>query len=169
MSKLQLILVLLVLFLVAPAIASAQDTQPSANLVPVIPIEDAGALLINTLLAIAGGAVLGAPITVFLTSVLKRIPQLASVSAGALAATSGIVITVIVWIARHFGFEVQINTLFDVIVVVAPALMTLFTTLTGGSALYSTAVKANAPIVSYQRASEIKASSPPRNPPHYST
>lgn len=145
------------LLLVMPAFA--QDETPTApaepipgtDIVPVIPVEDAGALLLAAIASIIGGAVLNAPITVFVVSIAKRVDKNQVVSGGTWQIIVGGVVTVVIWIARRYGFEGQTNEAFNFVVIAGPALLNLLATFTGASALYKTATKVETPLIGYQR------------------
>lgn len=117
----------------------------------VISLEQAAELLLNALMAIAVGGLGSAPITTFLVSVLKHIPALNVVPSATIQFAVGLLLTVVFWVARAFGFEVQFNSLMELIVVAGPALLGLFATLSGSSLWYQAAKKTGAGFVGYQR------------------
>lgn len=122
----------------------------------IITLEQAAELLLNALMAIAVGGFGSAPITTFLVSVWKHIPALNGVPAATLQFVTGLALTVIFWIARAFGFDVQFNSFLEFIVVAGPALLGLFATLSGSSLWYQAAKKTNAGWVGYQRPASAK-------------
>ena len=124
---------------------------PGTTIVPVIPVEDAGALLLAAIASIIGGAVLNAPITVFIVAIAKRLDKNQVVTGGVWQLIVGGAVTVTIWIARRYGFEGQANEAFNFIVIAGPALLNLLTTFVGSSALYKTAAKTDTPLVGYQR------------------
>lgn len=172
---LHLFLVFLALSPVLPYVAAvAQDTYPAQGHtpepilepapdapadflpvplsgVPVTPVDAAASRLLDAIVAIVGLAVIQAPITTFIVSVLKRIDSAGRIPSSWYAVFIGGVLTVIVWVARHFGVEAQVNSLFDFVVVAGPYLLNFLLTLTGASALYKGARASNAPIVGYER------------------
>lgn len=129
---------------------------PGTDVVPVIPVEDAGALLLAAIASIIGGAVLNAPITVFVVSIAKRLDKNQTISGGTWQIVVGGVVTVIIWVARRYGFEGQANEAFNFIVIAGPALLNLLSTFVSSSALYKTAAKTDTPLVGYQRPASLK-------------
>lgn len=121
------------------------------EVLPVIPIEQAGELLLAAIASIIGGSVLNAPITTFLVSILKRVDTEGRVSSDAWAVAAGAFVTVAVWLSRYFGVEVTITNVFQLVVVAGPLVLNLLTTLAGSSALYQAARKAHTPLIGYQR------------------
>ena len=117
----------------------------------VITIDKAAELLLAAVAAIAAGGLLNAPITLFLVSVLKRFIPGNMVSAGTLQLAVGILATALFWVASHFGQVDLFNNVTDFVIVVGPALLNLFAGLTGASAMYQTAVKANSAVIGFKR------------------
>lgn len=122
----------------------------------IITLEQAAELLLNALMAIAVGGFGSAPITTFLVSTLKHIPALDVVPSATLQFVVGLVLTVLFWVARAFGFEAQFNSFVEFVVVAGPALLGLFATLSGSSLWYQAAKKTNAGWVGYQRPASAK-------------
>jgi uncharacterized membrane protein YedE/YeeE len=142
-----------------PADEQPPVEEPPAPVIDVIPIERAAELLLAAISAIIGGALLQAPITTFLVSLLKRVPFLNGVGGGALAFVVAGFLTVAVWLSRAFGLEVQLDSAFNVIVVAGPAILNLLATLTGSSALYNVAKNQSVPIIGYERPKRLSAAS----------
>lgn len=117
----------------------------------IISIDKAAELLLNALMAIAVGGLAGAPITLFLVSVSKRIPFLAVVPAATLQFVIGLLLTVAMWIAQAAGVQVQFQSFMDFITTVGPALLALLTTLSGSAVLYQAAKTSKAGWLGYQR------------------
>lgn len=117
----------------------------------IITVNQAGELLLSAIVAIAAGGLFNAPLNLFIVSVLKRFVPESLISAGTLQLGGGIVLTVLFWIATHFGQVDLFNNVSNFIIVVGPALLNLLSGMAGSSALYSTAVKSNTGFVSYKR------------------
>ena len=149
MKKLYLALVLVVvsLCMVAPVFAQDVPVEP----LPVVSIEEAGALLAAFLTTVIGSAVLNAPITMFLVSIVKRLDKEQRVSSEGWALITGGTLTVLVWLARYFGFEIALNNAFQLVVVAGPLIISLMTTLFGAGILYQGAKVVHAPIIGYER------------------
>lgn len=117
----------------------------------IITPEESFELLVATLTAISAGGLGGAPITTTLVALIKRVPQLEKVPAPLINLITGLILTLAVWIAAALSFEPQLKDVFDVIVVVAPALISLITTVSGSHVLYQTANKSNVPLFGHSR------------------
>jgi len=118
----------------------------------VITVEQAAELLIGALTAIVAGGFGSAPITTFLVSVWKHIPALDAIPAATLQFVTGLVLTVLFWIAQAAGAQVQFENVVQFVVVAGPALLA---TLSGSSLLYQAAKKTGAGFVGYQRPPEV--------------
>lgn len=152
MSKYTLVLVsvVLALFMVGPALA--QDTTPPAvEPLPVISVEEAGAMLQQFLTALIGSAVLTAPLTTFIVSIVKRLDRNQVVTGEGWALIVGGLLTVAVWLSRQFGVEVQLNNVFQLVQFAGPLVVTLFTTLFGAAVYYQAAKVSRTPIAGYTR------------------
>ena len=119
----------------------------------IITVEEAARLLLETLMAIAVGGMFSAPITLFLVSTLKRVPLFNAWSAEILQLAIGLILTVVVWIVARLGYIQQFETVVGIILVVGPALISLFTALAVSSAAYNLAVRYRVGYLSYQRTS----------------
>lgn len=140
------VLVVLVLLVIVPVVG-AQDAPPS---LPVTPLPDAGQSALEFLSGIAG-ALVTAPITLFVVGLLKRIKLLNAVKSEWLALIVALALTVVYWIAQRAGYELQLNSVLHTIEVAGPAIVTLVGTLFGAGALYNSASARNIPILGYQR------------------
>lgn len=140
------VLVVLVLLVIVPVVG-AQDAPPS---LPVTPLPDAGQSALEFLSGIAG-ALVTAPITLFVVGLLKRIKLLNAVKSEWLALIVALALTVVYWIAQRTGYELQLNSVLHTIEVAGPAIVTLVGTLFGAGALYNSASARNIPILGYQR------------------
>jgi hypothetical protein len=139
-------------------IAAAQDTEPVPTDPPVpITLEDAATLLLNAIIAIVVGGLGSAPATLFLVSLFKRLPFLENIGGQTLQLFVGGILTVLLWLARRFGFELQFNSLLDVVVTAGPALLLFLSTLGVSSALYASARSANVPLLGYSRTVPVEA------------
>lgn len=140
---------LLVLVLLALAVSPvmAQEAPPT-SVIP--PVEEAANSLLATLTALLAGAS-ALPITVTLVSLLKRLPFLESVSGGALSFGVAVVISVVTWISRQYGFEGQINASLDFLQTIIPALSLLLGNLVASSAAYKAARAVDTPVIGYRR------------------
>lgn len=130
------------------------DEAPPVEEVPVIGIEEAAGMLLR---AIFGAAAITAPITVTLVAIAKKVDKNQVLPSGTWAVVIGTLVTVITWLARRYGVETQINSVFELIVTAAPAVLSLLATLGIASGYYQLAVKAQTPGISYQRAPLAKA------------
>lgn len=117
----------------------------------VISVNEAAELLMAALVAIAAGGLVNAPITTFVVSLVKRIPQLADVSGGTIQFVVGLLLTVVFWIAQAAGLQVQFESISDVIATVGPMIIGLLTTLAGSNVLYQAARQSRAGVVGYSR------------------
>jgi hypothetical protein len=61
------------------------------------------------------------------------------------------VVTILMWLGRQWGFELQLNTVFGWLATVVPILLTLLTTLFGSKVLFAAAVKRDIPAFGYTR------------------
>lgn len=142
-----LFLSLVVALFVTVPVAGAQDAPPS---LPVTPLPEAGQSALIFLIGIAG-ALVTAPITLFVVGLLKRVKVLNSIKSDWLALIVALILTVVYWVARWTGYEVQLNSLLHAVEVAGPAIVTLVGTLFGAGALYNSAAARNVPILGYRR------------------
>jgi hypothetical protein len=161
--KLRLALLLLSLcFLLLPTFALAQESTetPAPEVTPVptpadpfpeVPPEDAvGVTLLNAFIAIAA-AMLSAPITTSIVSVLKRIPPLSKVSGEILKYTVAAILVSLVLVARRYGFDSELSAGFDFLNTAIISILTLVTSIKSNEAVYSQAVKKDWPVLGYKR------------------
>lgn len=123
----------------------------------VMPVDQAGQILLTALFGILVGA-LQTPVAEPLINVVKFIsqlltnrfglPLLSGDSANLLVAA---VITIAVWLSRWLGADVQLQTVFDWIVSLAPVVLTILTTLFGAQWLHTQAAKRDTALFGYQR------------------
>lgn len=140
------VLVVAALFAVVP-VAGAQDAPPS---LPVTPLPEAGQSALIFLTGIAG-ALVTAPVTLFVVGLLKRVKALSLIKSEWLALGVALALTIVYWVAQRTGYEVQLNSLLHAVEVAGPALVTLVGTLFGAGALYNSAAERNVPILGYRR------------------
>lgn len=138
----------------APIITAESTLEPAPPPLDVIPVERAGYELLATIIAIIG-SVASAPATLFVVSVLKRVPFLNAIPARTLQIVIAGILVVGVWAARFFGIEVQFNSLLSTIQVAGPVLLQFVLTLLGSHAAYSYASFNDVPIIGYTRPQKI--------------
>lgn len=139
----------LLVFLIQPVLALAQETPPDGPPVVIVPPDEAVGILYNALLAIVGG-MLNAPIVIFLTALGKRwLPD--SIPSAAIQLTLAMVFTAAFWIAERFGFEVKLQSVIDLVRIAGPLVLTLFLGSGLSSAGYEWARRNRVPIAGYQR------------------
>lgn len=135
-------------------VVSAQDSTPASpnNPAPieVLPVDQAAAQLLMVIVGIIG-SVVNAPVTTFISGLLKKIPILDFIPARILAFLVAGILVVLTWIATYFGFNVQLNSLLNAIVVGGPVIMQFVITLMGSHAVYSYAAPRDLPVIGYQR------------------
>lgn len=116
----------------------------------VVPVERTAEGLLNVIWG-ALGAFITAPFTLFVVSLLKRWRILDEVSSKTLAFVVAGILVIATWIARYFGFEVQLDSFYKTATIVGPVIMQFVLTLLRSSEQYSQALMDNTAIVSYQR------------------
>lgn len=154
----RMLIVFVILLTLSASVVVAQETEPVPTDPPVpITLEDAATLLLNAIIAIVVGGLGSAPATLFLVSLFKRLPFLENVGGQTLQLFVGGILTVLLWLARRFGFEMQFNSLLDVVVQAGPAILLFLSTLGVSSALYASARRSNVPLLGYSRTVPIEA------------
>lgn len=144
-----LTLFVFLVFIVAP-VAAQDGSVPTPDTQPISPAQ-AGELLLGSIVAIVAAGFGGAPITAFLVGLAKHVPFLDAVSAPTLNLFVGGILTVLYWLASHFGLEIQFKSASDFILVAGPAVLTLFTTMAGASQLHKAAAAEKLPVLGYKR------------------
>lgn len=172
------VILLIVVFLIAPLSMFAQDTpapidtpavsteiptleptllptEPTSPVEPespvdVVPVDQAAHELVTTVMAILG-SVFSAPFTLLLVSWLKRVPQLNSISARTLQLAVAVILVVATWIARFAGVSVQLSSFLNAIQVAGPPVLQFILTLLGSHAAYNYAVSQDVVMVGYKR------------------
>jgi hypothetical protein len=144
--------VLLVAALLVPTVSVlAQDEEPAPVPTTPITLEEAAELLLAAIQEIVYAGLFSAPATVFLVSIVKRWPALKDVSGSSIQLFIGGVLTAVLWIARRYGFELQFNSLLDLVTSAGPAIIALLGTLGLSSFYYQSLRAVNAPLVGYAR------------------
>lgn len=137
-----------------PIITPEPTLEPATPPLDVIPVEKAGYELLAVIVAIIG-SVASAPATLFVVSVLKRIPFLTAIPARTLQILVAGILVVGVWAARFFGVDVQFNSLLSTIQVAGPVVLQFVLTLLGSHAAYSYAAFNDVPIIGYTRPQSV--------------
>lgn len=102
------------------------------------------------LIAVTAGGLAGAPITEFIVSVLKKW-VLKDANAGTISFVTSLALTVIFWIARYFGREVEFRSIVEFVLVAGPAFIALFSTVAGASLWYGGAKRLNVPVLGFSK------------------
>lgn len=135
---------IVLLFAVLP-LAAQGDVPPAEG----VPNADEAASLAEVIIAAVLASAFGtAPVTTFLVSLLKRALP---VDARLLATGVALVLAALTAAATQFGFDVQLESLLDLVATAGPAIAGFVATLVGSSAWYEAARRVNAPVVSYSR------------------
>lgn len=147
--------IFMAVFLLGLFAVSAQDstpapTQPPNAPIDVLPVDQAASQLLMVVVGIIG-SVVNAPVTTFISGLLKKIPLFNAIPARMVAFVVAGVLVVMTWIATYFGFSVQLNSLLNAVVVGGPVIMQFVITLMGSHAVYSYAAPRNLPVIGYQR------------------
>lgn len=117
----------------------------------VITIDKAGELLIAAIAAIVAGGLGGAPLTAFLVSVVKRFDPNENVSSSTLQLVVGGGLTVVYWVAAHFGQADLFASVSNFVLAAGPALLALLATLSGSGLIYAASVKTGNSVFGYKR------------------
>ncbi len=118
---------------------------------PTFDLQAAWAIVNNAVSGLVLAAFGGAPVTLTVVALLKRVPQLDRYGAGTLTTAVAGVLYIGSIVASTFGVEVQFNSLLEFIAVGAPALVSFLATLFGAPALYEIAKARNVPLVGSSR------------------
>lgn len=159
--RLSLFLILLIVgfLLIAPVAVHAQDDAPLPPVPAFQPItpQQAGELLVAAIGAIVAGGLGGGPLASFVVGLLKHVVPAPDangnngVSAPTLNLLVGGLLTVLFWIAQHFGVQQQFNSISDFLLVAGPALLTLLTTMYSASAVHNAASAQKVAVFGYKR------------------
>ncbi len=142
------ILILLTLALLITVPAFAQD---AAYEYPTIDVSAIGALLTNSVSGLLMAAFGGAPVTLVLVSLLKRVPVLDRFTGEQLTIGTAGFLYIGAIVASLTGFTPQFHSLLDLITSAAPAVVSFIATLGGASALYSKAKAQGVPLIGADR------------------
>ena len=93
----------------------------------------------------------GSALVLFIVAALKRVKQLENVKVETITLGVAFVITLLTWIARRVGVEVELNSLLKIVETVGPAFLNLFGVLIGSTAFYSFSKRLSVPVVGSQR------------------
>ena len=136
------------------SLASGGYTMETLN---IMPVDEAGQVLLAAIMAIIAGG-MASPVTVPIVNLVKFIMAKVgledAVSGNILAAIVAAVATVIIWIARWAGVELQGNNVLDLLQTVIPPVVTFLGMFAGQKSLFSWAVRKDVPVVGYQRSPE---------------
>lgn len=136
---------IVLLFAVALPLAAQGDVPPAEG----VPNADEAASLAEVIIAAVLASAFGtAPVTTFLVSLLKRALP---VDARLLATGVALVLAALTAAATQFGFDVQLESLLDLVATAGPAIAGFVATLVGSSAWYEAAKRVDAPVLSYKR------------------
>lgn len=127
-----------------------KPTDTPAAPIDVLPVDQAARQLLMVIMGIIG-SVVNAPVTTFLSGLLKKIPLLDGVPARTLAVVTAGVLVILTWLATYFGFKVQLDSLLNAVLIGGPVIMQFVITLMGSHAVYSYAAPRDLPIIGYQR------------------
>jgi hypothetical protein len=141
------LIALIVALLIFAVPAFAQEVPPE---IPVMPLDEALALLSAALSAVLVG-LLGSPVTLAITSLLKRIPALFDVPANALQFGVALALAILVYVLQYLGLGEQAKQAYNFLLVLLPALAGLFTNLVASAVEYHAARPLGLWVLGYQR------------------
>lgn len=149
-----LLIVLALLLFAAPALA--QDVPPTDNLpvIPVIPLQDAWALLLAAIASVLTGLV-ASPVTLGLVALLKRFAPLDGIPANILQLIVAGIIAVLFWAAGFLGLDAQFRTVYGFLLSVLPALAGMFTNQVAAAVEYRAAKAYDVGFFGYQRPDRV--------------
>lgn len=158
-----LLVILALCFLLMPTLALAQEStaeptaevtpnpDPPLNLFPDAPTnEEAGASLLEVIAELTRWAS-GLLVTTSLVSLLKRTPFLAGVSGGLINFAIATVITILVWFARKYSFELQLFQGLEFLGGFFSLLLNIGSTTLGSAVVYTVAKTTKTPGLGYAR------------------
>lgn len=142
------ILALLYTFTIAPN--RAQEVQQ----MEVISITEAGNILMAAIGAILAGG-LAAPVTTPAVNLVKAVLKVAGledkVGGDVIAMVVAVVVTVAMWLSRHFGMELQATTVMDWLVVAIPPFIQVLSLFAAQKGIFALSQRLSAPGYGYTR------------------
>lgn len=133
------------LLAVGMPLAAQGDAPPET-----VPNADEAASLAEVIIAAVLASAFGtAPVTTFIVSLLKRL--LTTVDARLITTVVALLLAAVTAAATQFGFDVQLESLLDLVATAGPAIVGFVATLVGSAGWYEAARRVNAPVVSYSR------------------
>jgi hypothetical protein len=120
----------------------------------IMPVNEAGQVLLAAIMAIIAGG-MASPVTVPVVNLVKfilaKVGQENLIGGNMLAAIVAAVVTVVIWVSRWAGVELQVNNVLDLLQTVIPPVVTFLGMFVGQKSLFSWAVRKEVPVVGYQR------------------
>ncbi len=132
-----------------PVVTPVPDPAPDVQQ-PINP-DQAGEMLLSTILGIIAAGAGGSALTAFFVGLLKHVSKLDNISAPSLNFFVGGVLTVVYWIVSHFGYASQFKAASDFILTSGPALITFLATMWGASKIHKGAVAEKIAVFGYKR------------------
>ena len=127
----------------------AQDVPPER-----VDHEVVISIIINTVGGLVIAAFGSSPATLVITSILKKIEVLDRFPAEHLQFATASVLFIIAMIASATGYQVEFESVLELIAVVGPALIAFIGTLIGSKAMYHGAKALDAPVVGKSRSDD---------------
>ena len=120
----------------------------------IISINEAWVIILAAIGSILAGG-LASPVTEPIVSlvkwVLKRVGWEAQVSGDTISLAVAAVVTIVIWLSRRFGVELQIETVFDALVQLIPAITLMLGAFFGQKFVYQVAQRGSVPLFGYKR------------------
>lgn len=132
-----------------PAVVAMEVTQ-----MEVISVTEAGNILMAAIGAILAGG-LAAPVTTPVVNLIKGILKLvgweSKVSGNTISMAVAVVVTVAMWLSRHWGMELQANTVMDWLVVAIPPFVQVLSMFASQKGIFGLSQRLEAPGYGYTR------------------
>lgn len=93
----------------------------------------------------------GSALVLFIVGALKKVKQLENVRVETITLIVAAIITLLTWIARQTGVELQFDTLLKLIETVGPGVLNLLGVLIGSTVFYKASRRLSLPVVGSQR------------------